>query len=560
LDAHVFFVSEYRKNTYTMKKSLTLFFFTVLAFGAFAQNGCNNNTPAWGANLGTITFDNRGHNAVIHGNGISQVWSGAVTATNCQKATFRGGSTHNFHADCRSNPGFPGDLFSWCAVVRFADELCPYPWRVPSMQDFIYLDVALGGNGQNRLQETVNSHTWQMQLDWFTGTATNQWNSAFGGISYSDGSLIGQNLWASYWSLTYGNASHARSLYFRDVSAPTFSPQDWRHKSNGLSLRCVRDTVIVDVTGVTLYPPTATLLLNNRMQLIATVLPANATNQNVTWSSSDNSIATVNSNGLVTAVALGSATITVTTEDGGHTATSVITVSMPMDCNDNTPGWGASLGEVYWGTIGNTNIEIGTTTVSRAGTPPASAQGTGTQVWSGHVFATACAKGNAIDNDQFDGGVTGNFNADCRQTLHTFNVGRNANAITGDFFSWCAVMRFADELCPYPWRVPTSDDFRHLHWILLNQSPSAGIAIWHGNTGAYMPTTGTIATPTIGGTWGGVRFTGWAGNLILTASSVYWSSTEVSATSVRRLDFGATVVILEFSTNKASGLALRCVR
>ncbi|MBA6316997.1 Ig-like domain-containing protein, partial [Cellulophaga baltica] len=52
----------------------------------------------------------------------------------------------------------------------------------------------------------------------------------------------------------------------------------------------------------------------------------NATNQNVTWSSSDDAIASVSATGVVTGNAIGTATITVTTEDGGFTATSTITV------------------------------------------------------------------------------------------------------------------------------------------------------------------------------------------------------------------------------------------
>ena len=62
-------------------------------------------------------------------------------------------------------------------------------------------------------------------------------------------------------------------------------------------------------------------------QLLATIAPTNATNKNITWSSSDISIATVSATGLVTAVSAGSATITATSEDGAKIATSEITVT-----------------------------------------------------------------------------------------------------------------------------------------------------------------------------------------------------------------------------------------
>jgi len=88
-------------------------------------------------------------------------------------------------------------------------------------------------------------------------------------------------------------------------------------------------TVPVAVTGVTVAPTTATVNVGATQQLTATVAPADATNKDVTWSSSNNLVATVSAGGLVTGVAAGTATITVTTVDGAHTATSTITVTVP---------------------------------------------------------------------------------------------------------------------------------------------------------------------------------------------------------------------------------------
>lgn len=83
-------------------------------------------------------------------------------------------------------------------------------------------------------------------------------------------------------------------------------------------------------TGVEVTPKTGTGELaeggENTIQLHATVLPLGASNQNVTWSTSDKSVATVDSNGLVTCVGIGNATITATTEDGNFTDTASITV------------------------------------------------------------------------------------------------------------------------------------------------------------------------------------------------------------------------------------------
>ena len=82
----------------------------------------------------------------------------------------------------------------------------------------------------------------------------------------------------------------------------------------------------VPVTGVSLNKDSLALGVGDSETLTATVAPANAANQNVTWASSDTSVATVDAAGKVTAVGAGTATITVTTVDGGKTAACTVTV------------------------------------------------------------------------------------------------------------------------------------------------------------------------------------------------------------------------------------------
>ena len=82
----------------------------------------------------------------------------------------------------------------------------------------------------------------------------------------------------------------------------------------------------VNVTGVSVSPTSKTLYVGGTQQLTATVSPSDASNKAVTWKSGNTSVATVSDTGLVTAKATGTATITVTTVDGGKTATSTITV------------------------------------------------------------------------------------------------------------------------------------------------------------------------------------------------------------------------------------------
>lgn len=84
---------------------------------------------------------------------------------------------------------------------------------------------------------------------------------------------------------------------------------------------------VVKAKSVEVNPPVHAMAPNATKQLTAVVYPTNATNKKVTWTSSNNDVATVDDTGHVTAVTVGEATITATTEDGGYTDTCVVTVT-----------------------------------------------------------------------------------------------------------------------------------------------------------------------------------------------------------------------------------------
>ena len=90
--------------------------------------------------------------------------------------------------------------------------------------------------------------------------------------------------------------------------------------------------VYVPVESVTLNKTALTIEVGGSETLHATVNPANADNPQITWTSSDESIAKVSSEGVVTAIAEGSATITATAEDKSATcAVTVPHVSVPVE-------------------------------------------------------------------------------------------------------------------------------------------------------------------------------------------------------------------------------------
>jgi len=102
-------------------------------------------------------------------------------------------------------------------------------------------------------------------------------------------------------------------------------------------------TVFQPVFGISVDPTEASLTVGDTLALVATIAPEDATNTNITWASSNPKIATVDENGVVTALKAGQVVITVQTEDGGFTATSVITVQAKSKPSSGTVDTGGSV-------------------------------------------------------------------------------------------------------------------------------------------------------------------------------------------------------------------------
>ena len=165
----------------------------------------------------------------------------------------------------------------------------------------------------------------------------------------------------------------------------------------------------VPVTGVTLSQTELSLLKGTTATLVATVVPSNATNKKVIWSSNNSSVATVE-NGTVIAVSGGNATITVTTEDGNHTATCEVVVT------DLVPVTGVTLSQT------ELSLEKGETADLTATVSPADA--TNQKVtWSSNNTTVATVengKVTAVSGGKATISVTtedGNHTATCEVTV-----------------------------------------------------------------------------------------------------------------------------------------------
>ena len=110
----------------------------------------------------------------------------------------------------------------------------------------------------------------------------------------------------------------------------TVKTEDGGHEAY-CTIKIVKTGEEVAVTDVSLDKSTLKLNKGARGKLTATVEPTNATNPAVSWSSSKQEVATVDGEGNVSAVGGGTATITVTTVEGGFTATCEVTVTVPVN-------------------------------------------------------------------------------------------------------------------------------------------------------------------------------------------------------------------------------------
>lgn len=124
---------------------------------------------------------------------------------------------------------------------------------------------------------------------------------------------------------TTANYYDGRKLTSDDKGSKTVTVSYTESEITATATYSISVTEPIAVTGVSLNKNSATINIGATDTLTATVEPANASNKNVAWTSSDNGVATV-ALGVVTGVSAGEATITVTTVDGSKTATCTVTV------------------------------------------------------------------------------------------------------------------------------------------------------------------------------------------------------------------------------------------
>lgn len=187
--------------------------------------------------------------------------------------------------------------------------------------------------GYGHIQTEIDVVQGVNDIDRYLGALYRQDGSTIDSIRFEGVDYFWNDTGSQEGSNWENNGTNLISALELDI---TSNPEDWpirlnsltlNNRDNGLNLNFNLVVESVPVTGVTLDQSTLTLIAGGSETLVATVSPTEATNKKVTWKSSNDSIATVDATGKITAVAVGTATITVTTEDGLKTATCDVTVN-----------------------------------------------------------------------------------------------------------------------------------------------------------------------------------------------------------------------------------------
>jgi len=201
------------------------------------------------------------------------------------------------------------------------------------------------------------------------------------------------------------------------------------------------DVPIVHVVGVSISGAMSPLLAGDTLQLSATVFPSDATDKSVTWSSSDTSVATVSSSGLVTAISGGNVTITATTTDGSYTSTCYISINGIV----NVTGVSISGSE--------STLPIGGTTTLIATISPDDATDKSV-TWSSSDISVATVSGGAVTalstgtatitvtttdgshSDTYSISVTDYVDLGLSVMWRNRNIGATSQESSGLFFAW----------------------------------------------------------------------------------------------------------------------------
>ncbi len=261
-------------------------------------------------------FTNPVNYTVTSQNGTSQVWAVTVSVPSTQSTIFTEtmgtvAATTTIAAH-ETNNGFDNDAYTMSGTgdVRITSVSSGYIGASGSAN--VYLTTTAGKYFQIEGINTVGCSNLVLTFGMYT--------SAIGNAVIVEVSSDGTN----YTALSVSPSETAWSLKTAVGAIPQSSNLRIRFKQPGTTsqiriddVKLVNAAQSVPVSSVTISPATLNLTVGGANgSLTASVLPVNASNQTVTWLSSNTNVATVNSYGYVTPISAGTASITATASDG----------------------------------------------------------------------------------------------------------------------------------------------------------------------------------------------------------------------------------------------------
>lgn len=261
---------------------------------------------------------------------ISATWDGKNEDAD-ENTFYYGKSSLNYNW-ITSGDGFWNSGTEESPVKNSLYDPCPEGWRVPTEAE---LAALFGGNHSELTTRDGVYGVWASGSKEYSDQLTEKIFMPAGGGRFADNwahrnGAVGRGDGWSYWSSGHRNNGGVQSAEWGNGDLSNRET----YKAFGFSVRCCREgsspsqpsDPTIHVTSISLSQTSLSILVGESATLVATVLPENATNKNVIWSTDNPSVASVD-NGTVSAVGQGTATITAKTEDGNKTADCIVTVN-----------------------------------------------------------------------------------------------------------------------------------------------------------------------------------------------------------------------------------------
>ena len=485
------------------------------------------------------------------------------------------------YVDNRYDWVYPSDDKLWNSGTESApiknkdNDPCPSGWRVPTYAELYELST----NHSDWISNNGQSGYWFSGVSTYVEDIPQVFFPAAGYRFYKDGAANNRGSNGSYWSSRPSSVFGAYRIGFHGGNYVDIAGIDCAF---GYSVRCVKDAnssdnsgneeePVIHVSSVTLSSTSLKLYEGDKAVLTADVMPMDATNPKLTWSSDAPEIVYVDQNGEITAISEGSATITATAD--GVSATCKVVVSSLMVATANYvdeygvnrgPGveidgvvwapvncgyhetdypwgklyqWGRKYGQGYSGSLYKDGKKVGDISDT---TYPSEEDGT---IKEGGV---SLAEGQSQSNKDvfFLGYSDNNYDWVYPSDSKLWNSGNEENPVKTD-----------NDPCPEGWRVPTYNELNelksnHSSWT-KNANGQSGY--WLSGASTYADDVPQIFLPAAGdrSTTDGVVGTRGSDGL-------YWSS-RPSSNIAYCLYFVSSYVNM-FNGGRANGYSVRCVQ